>query len=66
MRHGRLAHVAARAKVTGADLDRAGQFADDGQAGRVGQCGQEADVGVGRALLHGGMLSNNIYIDKYQ
>ena len=67
MRDRRLADVAAVGEVAGAGLDLGGQLADDGQSGRVGQRGQEPDIGVdagGSGACHGGSISVNFDIDK--
>ena len=48
VRDGRLADVAAGREVAGADLGLGRELADDGQAGRIGQRGQEPDVGIER------------------
>ena len=50
VRDGRLADVAARREVAGADLRGVAQLAQDRQPGRVGGGLEEQDVGVGLAF----------------
>ena len=48
----RLADVAARREIAGADLTKIAELAQDGEPGGVGGGLQEEDVGVG-LTLHG-------------
>ena len=66
VRHGRLADVAARREVTGADLGGVAQLAEDREPGRVGGGLQEQDVGIGLALHFSATVLTSIYIVKYQ
>ncbi len=62
---GRLADVAARREVAGADLVAVAQLAQDRQAGGVGGGLEEPDVRVGLAF-HGDNVLTSVYIVKYQ
>jgi hypothetical protein len=69
VRDRRLADVAARREVARAHLARPDQLADDGESRRVAEGLEELDVGVeegGVRTGHDGIISTNIYIDKYQ
>ena len=69
MRHGWLADVAARREVAGAGFGVLGELANDRQASRVGEGGEQPDLGVqarGSGSGHAPSISANFDIDKYR
>jgi hypothetical protein len=69
MRHRRLPDIAARREVARARLRLGGQLADDREARRIGQRGEQADVrveGGGAWAGHDGSISVTFDIDKFR
>lgn len=67
MRNGGLANVAGLAEVAGADLHARSEAADDGQSGRIGERGEQADLGIeagGSDLWHQHSISADFDMDK--